>query len=300
MAYWYQTEPHAPLPPLPHADERRVLDVKIPPEAVPAESLAVERTGDGLAIIVPVARPDLYEAAVYPIGGPGAGAQTIVVTGGARRAVDLESVNARTILPAAVLDTVRATEAVQLELPGADTLALAAVRVLPVQRWAHEWNVVGPFASPQRPGTERSPAIDSVYGPERDPALKASYTGLDGRRVRWRKAEADENGRVVFNTIFTPNNWVAAYAQAFLYSPDARETTLLLGADDAHELWVNGEPLSEREGRHISTPDDVEVPVRLRAGWNRVLVKVADLDGGWALLLRAADPTGELRWAARP
>jgi len=48
----------------------------------------------------------------------------------------------------------------------------------PLQRRARDWNIVGPFASPQMPGTELSPAIDSVFGPERDPDLSASYVGL--------------------------------------------------------------------------------------------------------------------------
>jgi hypothetical protein len=65
-------------------------------------------------------------------------------------------------------------------------------------------------------------------------------------------------------------------------------------------LWVNGERVSERQGRHTSEPDDVAIPVRLEAGWNRVLVKVANLDGGWAFQLRAADPDGVLRWGAGP
>jgi hypothetical protein len=30
-----------------------------------------------------------------------------------------------------------------------------------------------------------------------------------------------------------------------------------------------------------------------------VLLKVANLDGGWAFQLRAADPDGVLRWSAR-
>ena len=63
---------------------------------------------------------------------------------------------------------------------------------------------------------------------------------------------------------------------------------------------MNGERVSERQGRHTSEPDDVAIPVRLEAGWNRVLVKVANLDGGWAFQLRAADPDGVLRWGASP
>ena len=64
------------------------------------------------------------------------------------------------------------------------------------------------------------------------------------------------------------------------------------------KVWVNGELVSTRQGRNISVADQMVVPVTLTAGWNRVLLKVADLDGGWAFHLRAADPSGELRWSA--
>jgi hypothetical protein len=102
------------------------------------------------------------------------------------------------------------------------------------------------------------------------------------------------------NPLFQPNDRVAAWARARLYAPTAREARLLLGADDAHILWLNGEEVSRRQGRNISEPDDILVRVTLRAGWNRVLLLVADLDGGWGFHLRAADPTGELRWSRAP
>jgi hypothetical protein len=123
---------------------------------------------------------------------------------------------------------------------------------------------------------------------------------MGGVRASWHPVQGDETGYVRLNPHFEPNDHVAAYAQAFLFSPDSREAVLLLGADDAHQLWVNGEELSKRQGRNISVQDDLGIPVRLNPGWNRVLVKVADLDGGWAFHLRAADPTGELRWRGEP
>jgi hypothetical protein len=61
-------------------------------------------------------------------------------------------------------------------------------------------------------------------------------------------------------------------------------------------LWVNGERVSERQGRNISEPDNLAIPVRLQAGVNRILLKVADLDGGWAFMVRVADPAGDLEW----
>jgi hypothetical protein len=160
--------------------------------------------------------------------------------------------------------------------------------------------VAGPFPNPQEVGTEHSPALDRAFGPEEDADPNRSYLLPGGETVFWKEVSGDSTGYVRLNPHFVPSDWVAAYAQSSLFSPDAREATLLLGADDAHQLWVNGELVSMRQGRNISVADDLEIPVRLHAGWNRVLLKVADLDGGWAFHLRAADPTGELRWSPRP
>jgi hypothetical protein len=176
----------------------------------------------------------------------------------------------------------------------------AALELRPVRSWATEWNVVGPWPNPHTLGTELSAAVDSSYGPEKDPSLTAAYTTPWSDRKRWKRASASPDGQVRLNPHFTPNEWVAAYAQAFLYSPVEQEATLLFGADDAHVLWVNGNRVSERQGRHISRADELEVTVPLVAGWNRVLLKVADLDGGWAFQMRVADPDGVYRWAANP
>ncbi|HSG81317.1 MAG TPA: glycoside hydrolase family 172 protein, partial [Gemmatimonadota bacterium] len=300
MAYWYQTEPHEPLPPLPSADERRVLSTKISPGATPRDSLSIEVTDDGLVARLPPPRPDIYEVLVYPLGTPGGGQVDVRLAGGPRRSVSLEAEEVGVTLAPVVIDTTHAAGPVEIHVSGNGPAPLAAVQLRPVQRWAREWSVVGPFANPQRLGSEYSPAIDSIYGPEEDPGLRSTYVGFEGAAVSWKPAIAGADGRVRLNGHFTPNDWVVAYAQAFLYSPDDREATLMLGADDAHVLWVNGERLSERQGRHVSVADEIAVPVRLRPGWNRVLLKVADLDGGWAFLLRAADATGQLRWAARP
>jgi len=187
----------------------------------------------------------------------------------------------------------------QYRLPPGGTLP-HALHPRPVREWATEWLVVGPFPNPQEIGSEISPALDSIYGPETDADFRASYPGVGGIEVRWKPARGDETGYVRLNPHFDPSDHVAAYAQASLFSPEIRDALLLLGADDAHQLWVNGVEVSRRQGRNISAQDDLEIPVRLQAGWNRILLKVADLDGGWAFHLRAADPTGDLRWSTPP
>jgi len=278
MAYWYQAEPHAPLPPLPPPGERLVQRVKIPPTAVLAESVLVRRNGASTTVTVPVPRPDRYALRVYVTGPP----------------------PDQLVLPPLAAGTVTASGTATASVRLATGQTPAAVDAAPLRRWALDWNVVGPFPNPRQGASEISAALDSTYGPERDPALTASYAGPGGSRLRWKRAAAGADGQVRLKPLFTPNDWVAVYAVASLYSPTARPATLLLGADDAHQLWVNGTLVSQRQGRHVSQADDVAVPVQLRRGWNIVLLKDANLDGGWAFQLRAADPDAVLQWSARP
>jgi len=300
-AYWYQSEPHAASVALPAANERRVLGVKIPPGAVLGDALIAPALDSArMGVNVPVPRPDRYEVILYPMGGPGLGVARYRISGGGTHSVDLESHDPNTVLDPIALGVVSSEDWVSIEISG-DSLAHtpAAVDVQPVREWAAEWNIVGPFQNPRLLGTETSLAMDSVYGPEIDPSLNASYSTPFGGEAGWRRTRISPDGQVRLNPHFSPNDWVVAYAQAFLYSPDDRDATLLFGADDAHALWVNGELISERQGRHISRPDQLEVTASLSAGWNRVLLKIADLDGGWAFQMRAADPDGVHRWAAR-
>ena len=275
VAFWYQIEPHLPFSPLPAPEERRTLDVKIPAGAALLDSLeVVEEAQEGWRVRLPVPRPDLYDVWIYPEGPDG-----------------------RPMAPALLRPSVSVTEPeMALALPVAAALPVA-LHAVPIPRWATDWLVVGPFPNPQEVGTEHSPALESVFPPEEDPDPTRSYPLPLGGSAGWQRASGDSTGYVRLNPHFEPSDWVAAYAQAFLFSPNALEATLLLGADDAHKLWVNGALVSTRQGRNISVADDLEIPVSLQAGWNRVLLKVADLDGGWAFHLRAADPTGALRWA---
>ena len=282
MAYWYQTEPHRPLPPLPPPDDRRVLEVKVPAGAALLDSVEVTDGAGGERVLwVTPPRLDRYRVWLYPQGPDGRPAPP--VEGGTVPALPQGDGVARVGLP----------------LPAGDPLP-SAVHLVPVRRWATEWLAVGPFPNPQRVGTEFNPALDSVYAPELDPDPASTYAGPGGTLLAWRSIQGDSTGYVRLNPHFTPNDHVAAYAQAFLYAPDARRALLLLGADDGHQLWVNGTLASWRQGRNISVKDDLEVAVSLEAGWNRVLLKVADLDGGWAFHMRAADPAGELRWSTTP
>jgi len=300
VAFWYQTEPHDPLPPLPTPDARLTATVRLPAGVVTGDSLIIAGTADLATVSIPVVRPDRYEVVVWPRGAPGASPVRARIGGRPARNLDRDAVVPGP-LPPVVIDTVAtAADTARIELSGPDaTASLSAVQLRPLRNFAREWWVSGPVPNPQRLASELSPALDSVDVTAideggRDPAPDARL------RHAWQPAAAGPDGQVRLNPLFQPNDRVAAWARARLYAPTAREALLLLGADDAHILWLNGEEVSRRQGRNISEPDDILVRVTLRAGWNRVLLLVADLDGGWGFHLRAADPTGELRWSRAP
>lgn len=291
VAYWYQVEPHRPYAPMAAPLQRRVLGVKMAGEATLVASSAV--------VHVAVPRPDRYDVIAYPLGRPGGGSGTISVgePTPVSTSTTFEAEDSATILPPVLVGRIVARDSVEIRT---DPGSLAGVHLRPVRVWATAWNVTGPFPNPQRVGTEYSPALDSVYPPEQDAALDREYPTGTGRSAGWFTAEAGPDGQVRLRRFFDETDWVVAYARTFFYLPRARDVTLLVGADDGHLLWVNGTQVSVRQGRHISRADDIGVTVHARAGWNDVLLKVANLDGGWAFQMRAADPDDDIRWSRRP
>ena len=106
MAYWYQTQPHAPLPPLPPPDARRVPAVVIPLAAIPADSLHWQRRGATTVVALPVPRPDRYTVVVYPVGGPDSDRATFRVAGGPGGTALLVAEDSNSLLPAIPLGAV--------------------------------------------------------------------------------------------------------------------------------------------------------------------------------------------------
>jgi hypothetical protein len=306
VAYWYQSEPHEPFPPLPFPSERRVPAVLIPADAARTGDLEVVGTGAGtLRITASVPRPDLYEVVIYPEAAPGAAPPTVAVRGSRKppRSIEVSPPGAEPgdLLPGVVVDTVAVRgRTVDLELAarGGGIALPVAVHLRPIDPWADQWQVVGPWSYGGAAGAT-SPT-DYVWPPELDPAaLEYAPTGRgeSAAPLSWRPADVDASGTLSFTRIFPAAERATAYAQTFLWSADERASTLLLRSDDAYQLWLGGLPIAS--GANADGTGETELPVILRPGWNRVLLEVAGT-AGWSIRLRAADPTGGLRWSRQP
>jgi len=86
-----------------------------------------------------------------------------------------------------------------------------------------------------------------------------------------------------------------AYLLVFVHSKDTRSVRAMLGSDDGARVWVNGELRhSKAIHRHLAADAD-QFDVPLREGWNRILLKVKNDDGGYGVMLRLCDPDGTLK-----
>ena len=162
------------------------------------------------------------------------------------------------------------------------------------RRFVREWSLVGPFHAADMDD------LPTAYPPETETAPAKSYKGKNGATVSWRTVRADDTGYVRLDNLIRPNEQAIAYAVAYVLSPDDREAALLLGSDDGVRVWVNGDLVHTNAVYRAAEPDLDRIAVRLKKGWNKVLIKVLQGAGGWGYYARFADPDGALRYALKP
>ncbi|MBX9622707.1 MAG: HEAT repeat domain-containing protein [Gemmataceae bacterium] len=156
-----------------------------------------------------------------------------------------------------------------------------------------------------RPDQESLRGFVAAAGVSRSypPELTGEKPEADPKTGQWQPLAADPAGVLDLKPAFPSDGPAGVYVRAFVYSPTAQTAIATLRADDPVRVWVNGtaaftRPTAAPSGEGSSTPPET-FPVRLKPGFNPVLVKVA-AGGGPAhrLTLRFAGP--EVRAAAVP
>ena len=157
-----------------------------------------------------------------------------------------------------------------------------------------------PYGEPEEGRLERDPVAGEA-------ALEPTAELVAGRR--WRIAAARE-GVLDFRDLFVgePAEHAAAYALVHVLAPTPRWTTIAVGSDDGVSVRVNGVLFHEHDVPRGHRFGDDNVRVKLRRGWNRLLFKVVNGQGGFALSARFEEPAGlefsvnppEDRWIGPP
>ncbi|MHC5114586.1 MAG: CehA/McbA family metallohydrolase [Planctomycetota bacterium] len=155
-------------------------------------------------------------------------------------------------------------------------------------RFVTEWMALGYFPAPD----ENTVAND--FGPEHDPRPTRVYPGRDGTEARWQPATAGESGFLDLKGLAEDpalETYALAYAECYLYSPEAREVAVALGTDDGSRVYLNGGLVYDNPARRGARPMEHVDTWTLQSGWNRVLFKVENGTGSFGVYFRVLDDT---------
>jgi hypothetical protein len=323
-AYWYQKEPHKPLPPLPKASLRIPLRVAVPNGALEAESLKPRDThmksdiqnmsdygpewsgmrqlkmtgnaaGDSFTLDLPVTE-DRYNVDLYYTQGPNYAKTAIMYDG---KQVGLIKGYNKQVYPGGKI-TIRHLTAhdkklsITFEIKGKNDksngfdVGLDAFVIKPDRTFIPEWYFIGPFPNPRDNENQRL-GLDKIYPPEKGIHIDKTYKGVNGQKIHWQLIKTPENGRVQLWNKVNPSDLVVSYAVTYVYSPKDQTLPLLLGSDDGIKVLLNDKIIHRKELVRVSEPDQDRVQAHLHKGWNKLMLKVENNFGGYAFFARFVD-----------
>lgn len=159
--------------------------------------------------------------------------------------------------------------------------SLNVLRVLLVKAIG-KWQVIGPFDG----------GVGAEFAGDLPTNSTAEYLGAGGRKVRWKAVGDDcvrDDGYVDFEkALGKGNNGQTTFGAATLISATGGPAKLYVGSGDALTIWLNGQPVFDKQVHRGAEPDEDAVDVTLRAGENSVLVKISRGIGPNGLYFRVA------------
>lgn len=165
--------------------------------------------------------------------------------------------------------------------------------------FVREWMIAGPFPLEFREETPDAIPLGfvRVYPPETNADPNTQFSTVDGQ-AGWKRAGSDISGLLDFLDCFATTENVLCYARCRVIAPRDMEIAMSLGSNDGAKVWLNGEEVFSWHGGRAASAHQNEIPVRLKAGPNAVLVKVENLGANWQLFLSFHDPERQLQFGA--
>jgi HEAT repeat protein len=149
------------------------------------------------------------------------------------------------------------------------------------------WWVIGAWPAPTTDDWE------TAHPPEKAIDLEKGCE-IDGTQVPWQPVTTDDpDGKLNLDPLFDVKDRAVAYALVDVHLPKARDVVLEVGSDEGIILWLNGRSIYERLEPHAYDAGQNRIKTRLNAGVNRILAKVCEGSGDWAMHLRIRDREGK-------
>lgn len=327
-AYWYQKEPHKKFPAMIPSGLRIPLRAAVPNGALEAEALLpmstslqwqdevmsqygadwsnfrqlkvmARKAGDSFTLNVPVVEKR-YDVSIYFTQGPEYGNVDILF--GGQKVGEIAGYG-KMIVPGGRI-VVKNLKTAGKELPlqfvcsgknksASDyAVGLDAFVAEPQRKYIPEWYMIGPFPNPRDPNLKRL-GLDTPYPPEKEIDLTKSYPGVDQKPIAWTLDTTPSKGRMDLYK-YDPYEMVVVYALTYIYSSKDQTMSLLLGSDDGVKVFFNDQEVHRVLKIRIGMPDQDKVPLRLKQGWNKLMLKIENNYGGYNFYARVLDPDDSL------
>ena len=166
--------------------------------------------------------------------------------------------------------------------------------------FARQWIVLGPVFG-------KKGAASAGIDPSVRPVDGQSLAVGSNPPLKWIAHKAWQD---VTNLRYNPGFFIEASADpateesAYAYTTFACERDgdweLSLGIDGIAEAWVNGSRVAGRSAAYVFSPDELRIPVRLKAGNNDILLRFTRTSNPWRFVMRVApsgavlDPSAEI------
>ena len=161
-------------------------------------------------------------------------------------------------------------------------LSFAILRNPAPKRFIQKWEITGPFANPRNKNRDKE-----FIEAKRESTTPGPTTGTQWTRMSATNGYLDLNTSLGAQMVPPTRNaeFQIAYLRTVIDSPLETETDLEVnGSKDHVVVWLNGELIRERQ--EIQPTSSLLIPIRLRKGFNTLLIKTIETNGDWWISAR--------------
>ncbi|KAA3618390.1 MAG: DUF4838 domain-containing protein [Calditrichaeota bacterium] len=157
--------------------------------------------------------------------------------------------------------------------------------------WLKTWHLCGPFPLDKNQVTqghisEFETDFLREHGGEANFDLRGAHSvNFNQSTFAWNKITVQDSV-VNLDKLISTESFVAAYAYTEIHSAVGGMFLLALGTNDGGRLWLNGERIWDFPGARGLTPDDDLIPIVLKKGLNRILLKIEERGNYWGFCAR--------------
>jgi len=161
-------------------------------------------------------------------------------------------------------------------------------------KFMKSWLLAGPIAVPPATSDPDNGSQEQVFKTDviSEVEVVAGQTippiSVNGKELKWQLISWTDD-IVDLDSIYHRPDFVYAYALSEIKADAPGNAFLAVGSDDGIKVWLNGKLVHDNWAPRGVTKDEDLVPVTLVKGSNQLLLKVQDIQGGWAFAARLLD-----------